>query len=249
MQIFIKRQKRNYQSGAAVIRAINWFFSHVDYGLIIEDDLVVNETFIPYVKKSLPYLDENDRCLMICGTRLLPENSDSATLSSYPNSWGWATSKEKWLTISKLIFDPMGKLKLIVKPSEWLYWYVGKKRALLGISDAWDTPLAAGMWSKGFYSMIPPVNLVSNLGFDSAATHTLTPSWPLGLQTEEFRNQYVKLDMTRECIRKNNKFLRQKIFKKSYLYVLKFPFTLLSVLIKNIIAPQEVLIDKVGNIE
>ena len=53
------------------------------------------------------------------------------------------------------------------------YWKTGFERASSGKLDSWAAPLAAIQHSLGRYSVLPPSNLVSNVGHDSFDTHTL----------------------------------------------------------------------------
>jgi hypothetical protein len=52
------------------------------------------------------------------------------------------------------------------------YWYYGALRAEKGLVDVWDTILVQRMRALGKYAILPRTNLVTNIGFDSRATHT-----------------------------------------------------------------------------
>jgi hypothetical protein len=67
-----------------------------------------------------------------------------------------------------------------------LYWRVGKERALTGRVEAWDIPLASEMYKTSFYTLIPPSNLVCNIGFDKHAAHTSEGIWPLNLVIADY---------------------------------------------------------------
>ena len=55
---------------------------------------------------------------------------------------------------------------------ERIYWLEGARRAYQGYVDVWDTALVALINSGPFFTLLPPTNLISNIGNDSVATHT-----------------------------------------------------------------------------
>jgi hypothetical protein len=59
------------------------------------------------------------------------------------------------------------------------FWRAGASRAQRGLVDAWDLPLAYAQIREKKLTVIPPVNLVTNVGFDLNATHTTGAVFPL----------------------------------------------------------------------
>ena len=52
------------------------------------------------------------------------------------------------------------------------YWYKVFNAVYDGKIDTWDYQWVLASWAQGMVSIIPRVNLVSNIGFGSEATHT-----------------------------------------------------------------------------
>jgi hypothetical protein len=77
---------------------------------------------------------------------------------------------------------PIGGIPLNVQR----FWKVGHKRVARGTVDTWDIPLAASMRLAGIKGLIPPVNLVSNVGFDEFASNEMRPGFPLGIKIERW---------------------------------------------------------------
>jgi hypothetical protein len=218
--IHVLQRKRNLGAGAGVVAALDWFFSLESEGIVLEDDLVVDDSFFEYVREALPIIYSNSKILSVSGTRLLPTADSHATLSSYPLAWGWATTREKWLTIRKLIFQKPSSFRKHGSIQEWIFWLTGKRRALKSYIDAWDIPLAEGMSTNGFYTLVPPINLVSNVGYDEASTHTVTARWPLGLQRAQTISTHLKVDLDPIKTAENDVFMRKKVFNISFLNIL-----------------------------
>jgi hypothetical protein len=93
-----------------------------------------------------------------------------------------------------------------------MFWKTGKRRALNSYIDAWDIPLAEGMVSTNFFTLVPPVNLISNLGFDSSATHTVTPTWPLNLPRSQSYPDPTTLNLEESARSENDQFMRSKVY-------------------------------------
>lgn len=79
--------------------AIDWFFSHVDEGIIIEDDCVVGNDFLPYCEELLARYRHDSRVLAIMGDNAAEGRIfGRASYAFIPDFsvWGWATWKRVW---------------------------------------------------------------------------------------------------------------------------------------------------------
>lgn len=207
----VYRAKQNFGSGVSVLAATSFMFDRFKYGLILEDDLVVDPDFFESMSAALLETEKNEEIWMVTGTRLMPDNPRGEwELLGYPVAWGWATTSEKWKRISSAL---RGKLDFsqLPKKSHREFWRIGHSRAIKGRIDAWDIPLAGAMVLEGKKCAIPPVNLVTNIGYDSVATHTKEKIWPLGLirKTTPMRTN-MKIDES--TLIHNNSFYEDKVF-------------------------------------
>jgi hypothetical protein len=218
--IHVLQRKRNLGAGAGVVAALDWFFTLEKEGIVLEDDLVVDDSFFEYVREALPIIYSDPKILSVSGTRLLPTTDSHATLSSYPLAWGWATTREKWSVIRELIFQKPSSFRKHGSIQEWIFWLTGKRRALRSYIEAWDIPLAEGMSTSGFYTLVPPVNLVSNVGFDEASTHTAIGKWPLGLQRAQMTSAHLKVNLDPIKTADNDVFMRKRVFNISVLNII-----------------------------
>jgi hypothetical protein len=212
LNISVSRLDSNYGVGVGVIKALDWFFQNVDQGVILEDDLQVSPDFLPFIFSCLEDDSLSGKVKMISGTRVFPTGYNGLSTSYYPMIWGWGTWARSWQVMRQAIIEPK-KLssKYLLSPEYW-FWRIGADRVLNGSVDTWDTPLAYEFFTKKWLCAYPPVNLVSNLGFDAVAAHTTSQIFPLGLPLEELLLQ--NLDLKRiELDTAYTKKLRNDLFK------------------------------------
>ena len=173
----------SYNAGCAVsmIKGCDWVFSRSFENIIVlEDDCVPTKAFFSFIENKLEFIRSQTDIWLICGTQLVPSNltQGKSIISKYPLSWGWATTSQKWSKI-KEAFSPNRNLwlqDLVSTKAEKAFWSAGKRRALLGFTDVWDTAVVSLMMDRNKYAILPPLHLVSNLGNDEFATNVTRDS-------------------------------------------------------------------------
>lgn len=215
VQIKVLKQEINLGIAVSVIGAIDWFFSQEDYGLILEDDLLISPDFLNYANICLEKYSNIPNVWMISGSQLLSGlSSKSETIwVNYPMIWGWATWANKWKEMrSSLIEDKNTTFSQSLNYRN-LYWKVGAKRVLSGKVDTWDTPLAFEFKVQNKFCILPPLNLVSNIGFDELATHTTKMENGVGTPIENVKKPIIiNLDPEIKQVKNFNLNLESKIF-------------------------------------
>ena len=167
----------NVGCAASVLSSCDWFFEHIDYGMILEDDCIPSKYFFDFARSTKRYLEINNNVWLSCGTQFVPDEvlPSSPILSKYALTWGWVTTKEKWLEIRENLITAQTN-NLIINNNlnliDRIYWQAGSRRAYKGFTDVWDTILVYLMQVNKKYAILPNQNLVSNIGNDFAATHT-----------------------------------------------------------------------------
>jgi hypothetical protein len=186
-KLIAKLNTANLGCAVNVVSSCDWFFSLETFGVVLEDDCIPAEDFFGYVEQMGEKLESDSRIWLICGTQLAPphQDSDGAILSRYALIWGWATSNINWVQISVSLRQSVRSFSNNKNTSvENSYWYYGALRAEEGLVDVWDTILVQRMRALGKYAILPRTNLVTNVGFDSRATHTtgtnLVKQQPIG---------------------------------------------------------------------
>lgn len=219
----VLQREINLGAAAGVISAIDWFFSHEKMGLILEDDLQISKEFCSYAKKALDkYVGDND-VWMISGTQHFANFGDrkKTNWTNYPMIWGWAGWSQKWAAMrtSLLKHKPI-KIKNLLD-SNYLFWAIGANRALGGKIDAWDIPLAFEFKTQKKLSLLPPVNLISNIGNDEFATNTIKKNEFMHQSIKQLGNdfQYSEKPLSSTLL-EYNIFLEKKVFKITKRHIL-----------------------------
>jgi hypothetical protein len=122
--------------------------------------------------------------------------------SRYNHCWGWATWRRAWSQ-----YDIQMKHWPALKQTDWLlsladgnerfrrYWTRIFDTAHAGKVNTWDYPWTFSCWAQSGLSILPARNLVSNIGFDTEATHTTSHDDPVaGLPLEEMAFPLVHPD-------------------------------------------------------
>ena len=179
-QVEILFRDKNLGCGKAVSSAINWFFEHVDKGIILEDDCLPDLSFFRYCEELLEFYEFDQDVMTISGSNLLG-NSCKKIRQSYfwglGGIWGWATWKRAW---EKYDYTMVGYSQKDIK---YLTDYLGDKKwakefdssfnhVSNGIIDTWDIQWVYSIFINKGFCVNPSVNLVANLGFGKDATHT-----------------------------------------------------------------------------
>ena len=192
LEVFTWQRESNLGAAVSVLTAINWFFTYEKAGYILEDDLVPSNDFFAFAASGLDFYEFDPDVWLVAGSRMNPSTlmPFCSDWSRYPMIWGWATWAEKWkeMASSLLVLNSLQNRDFLNARKN--FWMVGARRAQNGLVDAWDIPLAYAQLNAGKYTVVPPVNLVTNVGFDSNATHTSGCVFPLNHPVQPLSPKY-----------------------------------------------------------
>lgn len=177
----------NLGCSLGVSSAIKWFFDQEPEGIILEDDCLPTPGFFRFCTELLTRYRHDARVLHIGGNNFNPDAGQSAPtgtesyyFSGQVNSWGWATWRRAW-QLYDFSFTLMPELKRRSAlrwsyPSslERLFW-MRKFEALRSGPQpphTWDYQWHFTVAAHAGLTIVPSVNLVTNIGFGSQATHT-----------------------------------------------------------------------------
>lgn len=174
----------------AVSEAINWFFQHEESGIILEDDVLPAEGFFDYCQAALQKYCDNPNVGIVTGHSLetMAGNSNDRYMTkftSYGLIWGWATWRNIWnkYDVELADWDPADVDFLRGKYSaSKLYvhvWHQIFTNAKNGKTDTWCHQLNFMLLRHNLLCVHPPYNLIDNIGYGCAATHTVEnrPAW------------------------------------------------------------------------
>lgn len=173
----------NRGCGHAPAEAITWFFEQVEEGIILEDDCVAEPSFFPYCQTLLERYRHDEQVFMINGTNVLKRwtlRKESYFFSYMGHSYGWATWRRAW---SAFDYDMRGweteagkqKIRQMLSGTVYYDYYstAFTRYQQNRPDDIWDFQWAFSRWFNGGKAIVPTVNLIKNIGFNSEATHTL----------------------------------------------------------------------------
>jgi len=236
-------REKNLGCRRAVSSAITWFFENVEEGIILEDDCLPDISFFKYAGELLECYRADERIGMVCGANFQfgsRRTMDSYYFSRYPHVWGWASWRRVWQK-----YDAEMKIWPEIKSGGWLndhfnnkaqveYWRKIFDSVYEGKIDTWDYQLSLTFITNHYMSVIPNVNLISNLGYCGEATHTaggggvlsemktLPMNFPLihpdfmikdALADKKVENLFFKSHGTLELIKHNIKVSIKKMLK------------------------------------
>lgn len=166
---------------------ISWVFEQVEEAIILEDDCLPNISFFRFCDELLERYRYDDRVFQISGSNYgCNRQLNSAAFEySYVFSrnllcWGWASWRRAWkhfdvdmrlwpkVRDQRLLDDILGDPHA-VQNWEKTFQFVYDKNL-----DCWDFQWIFSCWLQNGLSILPSVNLISNIGDGEGATHDMS---------------------------------------------------------------------------
>lgn len=170
----------------AVSGAISWFFEHEEEGIILEDDCLPSPSFFSFCETLLEDYRDDATIAGITGD-FRPVKSKRGPNSygrvGYPLIWGWASWRRVWHTydasMSAWTGDPNDFPRLAAKPRPTRrYLRLVFDAVKSGEINTWDFQFNFLLQHARQDFLHPNVNLITNIGFATGATHTADANDP-----------------------------------------------------------------------
>jgi hypothetical protein len=167
---------------AGVSSAADWFFSHEEEGIILEDDCLPANSFFKFCDTLLAKYRDDIRVRHITGCNLQQGKlwgRGTYYFSNMTHVWGWASWKRAWKdydrTLSNYNADEAKALMHNVFEDTLIVdsWVNIFNEVKAGKINAWGYQLDFANYFNNGLTIIPNQNLISNIGFGVNATHTL----------------------------------------------------------------------------
>jgi hypothetical protein len=172
----------------AVSEALSWFFERVDAGIVLEDDCLAHPSFFPFAAELLERFHDDERVMMISGDNFQfgqRRTPYSYYFSRHTHIWGWASWRRAWKR-----YDHRMQLWPQLRDGGWLsdvlgdraavnYWTRIFEQTYREENSSWAYRWTFAAWVNHALTVLPSVNLVSNIGFGDDATHTTRRNNPL----------------------------------------------------------------------
>ncbi len=157
---------------------LNWFFEHVEEGIILEDDCLPHPSFFRFAGEMLERYRYNERIMMISGDNFLPDFliAGGYFFSRFFSIWGWATWRRSWKQYDPTMcgWSKKASRKKIasIYPERYMRKHVSKMFSDIhtGAINSWDPQWLYACLMSGGLCIVPSVNLISNIG--TSGTHS-----------------------------------------------------------------------------
>jgi len=194
--------------GIGPYRAIDWALSNENEIIILEDDILPTSDFFDYMDRNLEELNHSD-CMMISSNKYgrFPQFNKSIK-TRFTFTHGWATWKRSWnhydyrltaFEIDELLDE---NLTFLVNKKSWhrLAEEVQSGKNL----SYWDYQWQFSVWKSRGWSLQPPRNLTTNIGFGKYGTHTAGGDWRESITAQDkgslIKSGYVEIGVTHNLI-------------------------------------------------
>ena len=202
-------RQENLGCAKAVYGAITWFFEREEYGVIIEDDVVVGQGFFRLCEILLPRYKNDERIMEISAENHYPklQNANTYFYTIDFKCWGWASWARAWkhmdMSMSKW---PEQSLFKLIRPFGifkgcMMYYYWNRTYKNIHKCTSWATRWAFAIFAENGLCIIPGDNLALNIGMDGGAHYEHGDVNPyahlkIGALYEPIRyNDDIKLDL------------------------------------------------------
>jgi len=171
---------KNLGCRIAVSTAIDWFFTQVEEGIILEDDCLPDQSFFWFCQKLLEYYRTDKRIMHIGGTNFqFGEKVGEASyyFSRLAHVWGWASWRRAWQLYDVKMrtlptFISENRIAHIFADNQVQKNWIRNLKKIYNGANTWDYQWAYANLVNNSYCIIPNVNLISNIGFGKNSTHT-----------------------------------------------------------------------------
>jgi hypothetical protein len=165
-----------------VSSGLDWVFEQVPEAIILEDDCLPHPTFFRFCQELLERYRDDHRIGMISGSNFqfgYTLNNDSYYFSNMNHIWGWASWRNRWQQDYDVKMECWPKVRDEGRVADWVsdksvqYYLIEiLNKVFKGDIDTWDYQWYFASRCNGRVSIMPNINLISNIGFGSNATHT-----------------------------------------------------------------------------
>lgn len=193
-------QEKNLGCKLGVSTAINWFFKNIEQGIILEDDCLPNPSFFEFCEVMLEKYKNEEGIGVISGSNFVQEET-LREINPEKNEyyfirpiyiWGWATWRRSWDKYDIKMrswpnakkqgyIDKVFKNKNVANFYNHLFQY-----AYVGGAKTWDIQWLFSCLRNNMLCIVPPRNIISNIGVNGTHSNEQGQSYLMNMYTESF---------------------------------------------------------------
>lgn len=163
-----------------VASGLCWVFDQVDEAVILEDDCLPHADFFAFCDEMLEFYRGDEKVMHVSGDNFQngrKRGGGSYYFSKYAHIWGWATWRRAWryYDVEMSSWRECGDKVVATHCADRIerhYWTTLYRGVAEGRVSTWDYAWMYACWRNFGLCILPNTNLVSNIGFGEAATHT-----------------------------------------------------------------------------
>jgi hypothetical protein len=175
--VVVHKEQNNIGCADSIINGVTRLIDEYGKIIVLEDDLVTSEWFLPFMNQALDRYQDVDRVMHVCGTMypINPHGLPETFFLRHVNSCGWGTWAGAWQllepSVEKLVdrFDEADKSYLNLDGA-YDFWNHLEKN-LTGELRTWAIRWYASVVLNKGLGLYPSISLIENIGFDGTGTH------------------------------------------------------------------------------
>ncbi len=173
--------ERDHNLGLAqsIIQGVDFVFEKSEKVIVLEDDLITSPDFLSFMNDCLDTFEKPGRVFSIAGYSPgidIPGDYTEDTYLSYrPSSWGWATWKDRWLSVDWSVKD--FSRFILDKESIRDFNKSGKDSTIMllkqmtGKINSWAIRFHYACYKRNGLCVYPRISRIQNTGTDGSGTH------------------------------------------------------------------------------
>lgn len=179
-QVITTESSTNKGLAKSIIEGVSQVLKTHEGVIVLEDDLLTSTNFLDFMTESLEFYKNNKRVFSVSG---YSKPINFPVYHIYDNyftrrgsSWGWATWRNRWLTVDwdindyhSFFIDHSARRKFNEMGSDMCGML---DKQMKGKINSWAIRWCYHQFKTDSYSVFPSVSKVQNIGFQDSATHT-----------------------------------------------------------------------------
>lgn len=157
-------------------QGLDWVFSQVEEAILLEDDCLPHPSFFPFCQGMLAQYRHQSQVMTISGSNFLRDTlsiPQTYVFSKFFVSWGWASWRRAWQCYDLKMtgwpqfkqtqpnfFPQQAFTDWVIQLFDWAYQN----------QQVWDIPWFYSCLAQNGLTVVPKVNLVSNIGTQGSHT-------------------------------------------------------------------------------
>jgi len=176
-EVCLVESENNRGLTSSISEGITSVLNKHSHAIVLEDDIVVSEGFLPFMNKALRMYENDENVFGVSGYAHRTDEKDISDtyFLRMTSSWGWGTWQRAWKNYNSNVKELINGLK---KKSNFNTFNVGGYNffnLLLSqdktVHDTWDIQWYASIFLADGLFLFPKKSLSKNIGFDNSGVH------------------------------------------------------------------------------